>query len=363
MINRFRSFLWFLSLIPLYAQADSLDIKIGQMLIVGMQGTSVNESSSIIQDIRSGIVGNVLLFEYNLNPTNTEKNLNILTQKLQAAAGIPLFISIDQEGGQVNRLKTKYGFEAMPSAKSVSDKKDTAYTRSIAHTIAKAIQRCGINLNFAPVVDVYNPLCPVLGKRNRCFSSDPDIITEMASVYIHEHHQAGIFTALKHFPGHGNSLSDSHLGLTDVSRVWKNEELDPYRNLIHDSLVDLIMSAHIINRKLDYDALPATLSKKIITDLLRGELNYQGVVVSDDMQMHAISSYYGLEESVRLAITAGVDMLIFSNNIKGASQYAPENIHRVIKTLVLNGSIPPARIDESFRRIMILKQKLSDRSK
>ncbi len=336
--------------------ADSLDIKIGQMLLVGMSGKSVTQHSAIVKDIRKGNVGGILLFEYNLNPVNTQKNLASLTDALQDAATIPLFISIDQEGGKVNRLKSKYGFKEMPSAKSVGDKDNDIHAFEIATTISSSLADCGINLNFAPVADLHNPLCPVLGKINRCFSSDPGKVAHYDSIYIQAHHNLGIKTSLKHFPGHGNSMSDSHLGLVDVSRYWKLSELIPYYQLINDGMVDMIMTAHIVNRKLDESGMPATLSYKMITELLRGKMNYKGVVISDDMQMHAISSRYSLEESLKKGIQAGVDIFIFSNNIQGASQYTPSNIHTTIRSLVDQGIITPQRIDESYKRIIALKR-------
>ncbi|HPI53510.1 MAG TPA: glycoside hydrolase family 3 protein [Chitinophagaceae bacterium] len=339
-----------------FSQAlDSLDIKIGQMIMVGMPGNSVDASSPILKNVEKGIVGGILLFEYNINPVNSEKNIATLCNRLQDAAKIPLLISIDQEGGQVNRLKTKYGFPAMPSAKSVGLINNDQYTRQVARTISTTLMKCGINLNYAPVLDLHNPNCPVLGKRGRCYSSDYKQVAHMAQLTIEEHHALGIKTALKHFPGHGNSLSDSHLGMADVTKVWKQEELEPYRMLINEGVADMVMMAHIVNRKLDSSGLPASLSEKIVHDVLRNQLGFKGVVITDDMQMHAISNYYGLEQSIKLAINAGVDIVMFSNNIKGASNYNPANIHATIKRLVKNGTIPMSRINESYERILRLK--------
>ncbi len=352
----FLFFFVFISGQSLYAQ-DSLDIKIGQMIMVGIYGTSVNEDSAIIQDIKKGIVGGILLYERNLNPINTATNVMKLTSDLQSASSIPLLISIDQEGGKVNRLKEKYGFKPMPSAKSVGEKHDDTYTLDIANTIASTLADCGINLNYAPVLDIDNPACPVLGKKDRCYSSKPDSIAYMASMIIEAHHRHGVQTALKHFPGHGNSTTDSHLGMTDVTKTWKEEELSPYQKLIDEGKADAIMTGHIVNQKLDSTGMPATLSKKIITGLLRNQMGYQGVVISDDMQMHAISNYYNFEESIAQCINAGVDILMFSNNISGTENYSPMNVYATIKRLVLEEKISMSRINESFDRIMKMKGK------
>lgn len=337
--------------------ADSLDIKIGQMIMIGMNGYAVKESSPIVQAIKKNQVGGVLLFELNLNPVNTQKTLAKLTADLQAAARIPLLISIDQEGGKVNRLKTKYGFKEMPSAKSIGLKNDDQYTVQTGVNTADALQACGITINFAPVVDVDNPDCPVLGKLQRCYSANVQDIAHIAALIMDAHFEKDIRTAIKHFPGHGNSRTDSHKGLADVSKYWTKEELQPFKILIDEGKVDAIMTAHIINRQLDESGLPATLSEKMVTNLLRKQLGYDGVVISDDMQMHAISSFYGFDESIKRAINAGVDILIFSNNIDKATLYSAANIHSSIRKMVLRGDIKKERIDESYRRIMALKSK------
>jgi beta-N-acetylhexosaminidase len=336
--------------------ADSLDIKIGQMLMVGYQGRDVKTNSTIISTIKKGLIGGVLLYEYNVPLTNTKNNLHRITTTMQDAATIPLLISIDQEGGQVNRLKTKYGFPAMPSAYSVGQKKDDVYSTKVATTITNELIDCGINVNYGPVLDIHNPLCPVLGARQRCYSSNVEEIAHQAQLFIEAHNSMGVKTVVKHFPGHGNARADSHLGIADVSNYWNMNELIPYKMLIDEGVVNMVMTAHIINSKLDKTLMPATLSKKVITTILREQLGFRGVVISDDMQMQAISKNYGFEESIKKAINAGVDILMFSNNIKGVSNYTPENLHATIKKLVLNGSISQKRIDESYARIMSLKR-------
>lgn len=349
----------FLLYIYLPVQAtDSLSIKIGQMIMVGMPGTSVDASSTVIQEIKQQRVGSVLLFENNINPTNSISNLNRLCKDLNNAAKIPLFLAIDQEGGKVNRLKTKYGFEAMPSAQQIGSKDDDSFSVAASQTIARAVHQAGMNLNFAPVVDVESASCPVLGQKQRCYSPSVETIIKIAGFMYEEHRKAGVISCVKHFPGHGSSTKDSHLGLTDVSKTWQEEELLPYKQLIADSSVDMIMVAHVVNKKLDPSGTPASLSKKMIGQLLRKEMSFNGVVITDDMQMHAISNFYGLEQSIKMAILAGVDILIFSNNIKGSKDYTAANIHNTIKRLVQRGEISEERINESFERIMKLKQKL-----
>jgi beta-N-acetylhexosaminidase len=198
-----------------------------------------------------------------------------------------------------------------------------------------------------------NPDNPVIGKLERSFSADPEVVARHALVWVDAHRRFGILCALKHFPGHGSSRADSHLGFVDVSDTWTEIELKPYRRVIEAGKADLIMTAHIFNRHLD-PQLPGTLSAAVINGLLRERLDFGGVVVSDDLQMKAISDHYGLETAVEKAVNAGVDLLVFGNN----SVYDPDIAERsiaVIKRLISNGKISPKRIQQSYERIIRLK--------
>jgi beta-N-acetylhexosaminidase len=345
------------SAFPAKAQTDSLDIRIGQMIIFGFYGTKIDKKDPVYLAVKEGKVGSILLYRRNISENNTNTQLQKLITDFQSAATIPLFVSIDQEGGLVNRFDNFPGFPPMPSAFFLGNKNDIEATKYYSDNIAYTLSRMGINLNYAPVLDVYNPNCPVLGSRNRCFSDKPDLIAKQAEQVILSHNYFRVHTVVKHFPGHGNSMADSHLGIADVTKTWKKEELEPYIQLIQKGLVEAVMTAHIVNGNLDELKLPATLSKKIITGILRDSLGFDGPVFSDDMMMQAINSQYGIEESIRLALEAGLDLLLFSNNIKGVSKYSPENIHEIIKSLVIKGKISHARIDESYRRIMLMKRK------
>jgi beta-N-acetylhexosaminidase len=343
----------------LIAQVDSLDIKIGQMIIFGFYGTNVSPQDPVYKAVKEGKVGSILIYRRNIAGTNTNIRLKKLVDDFQAAATIPLFVSIDQEGGLVNRFDSLPGFPSMPSALFLGEKNDTAITTKYSNNIASTLVAAGINLNYAPVLDLHNPACPVIGARRRAFSANPVIVAQQAGQVIKSHNTYQVHTIVKHFPGHGNSTTDSHFGIADVTKNWKKEELDPYRLLIKMGLVEAVMTAHIVNKKLDPSGLPATLSKTIINGLLRDSLGFDGPVFSDDMMMQAISSHYGLEESIRLAIQAGVDVLMFSNNIRGVSNYSPDNIHRILKSLIINGKISKEQVDKSYQRIMKMKQRWS----
>ncbi len=347
---------------------DSLDLKIAQMLLVGFRGMSLPESDPFLRDVKAGRVGSVILFDYDVPTKEYKRNIEspqqvrALTAQLRKAASesgtaIPLFISIDQEGGKVNRLKPRYGFPSSVSQQYLGKINNADSTRAYAAKTAQTLTDYGFNLNFAPSVDVnVNPDNPVIGRVERSFSADPRVVAAQATIIVEEHRKKGIITTLKHFPGHGSSKADSHKGFVDVSETWKPDEIVPYATLIASGNVDMIMTAHIFNARLD-SALPATLSKRIITGILRDSLKYNGVIISDDMQMGAIADHYGLETALEKCINAGVDIVCFGNNL----QYDPEIIAKatgIIKRLVVEGKIPRTRIDESYKRITALKNTL-----
>jgi beta-N-acetylhexosaminidase len=236
----------------------------------------------------------------------------------------------------------------------LGERNDPAYTYAQAESTARTLAAAGVNHNLAPVVDVNtNPANPVIGSLSRSFSADPAVVIEQARIFIEAHHAQGVTTTLKHFPGHGSSQADSHLGLVDVSATWQPLELQPYRVLIGEGLADAVMTAHVFNAQLD-PAYPATLSQAVITGILREELGYDGVVITDDMNMGAITAQYGFEQAAVLAVQAGADILAYGNNLV----YDPNVAERAIAALlaaVERGELSEARIDESHRRVMALK--------
>ncbi|MHC4337718.1 MAG: glycoside hydrolase family 3 protein [Planctomycetota bacterium] len=341
----------------------SLDVKIGQMIMVGFRGLDVGDDSPVIRDIVERHIGGVILYDYDV-PANTPirnikspAQLKQLTAKLQAASDIPLFIAIDQEGGKVSRLKESAGFVPTLSARYLGSVNDLPLTCRQAARVAQTLAELGININLAPVVDLnVNRDNPIIGRLGRSFSADPEIVTAHAAEFIKAHHEYRVLCALKHFPGHGSSTQDSHLGLTDITKTWSSKELIPYENLIGQGLVDVIMTAHVYHGSLDPN-FPATLSNPILTDLLRDQLFYDGVIISDCMQMRAITDHYGFETALQTAIKAGVDIILISNNSIFEEDAASRAI-ATIKSLIKEGKITPQRIDQSYRRIQKLKEKL-----
>lgn len=341
---------------------DSLDIKIGQMIMVGFRGMSVDSSSTIARDIIERKIGGVILFDYDVPVKRAYRNIQSATQvqllcaQLQSFASIPLFIAIDQEGGKISRLKEKYGFPRSVSEQYAGAIDNVDSTKFYAQQTAMTLRSLGINMNIAPVVDVnINPENPVIGKLERSYSDDPSIVIKHARITLSEFEKQNIIGVMKHFPGHGSSRNDSHLGMVDVSDTYKDEELQPYKDLIQSNDVTCIMTAHIFNKKFDKD-YPSTLSKKIITNLLRDSLYFDGVVISDDLQMKAIADNYGLETAVKMSIHAGVDILVFANNSVYDDTIAEKAV-KIIHVAIERGEISRARIDESYRRIMKMKKR------
>lgn len=344
------------------AQGPTLDEKIGQMLMVGFRGTVATSDSSIAKIIREYHLGSVIFFDFDVELKKADRNvaspaqLKALVDSLQSFSKIPLLVAIDQEGGRVNRLKTTYGFPASVSAQYLGRINNTDSTRFYADRTARTLKSVGINVNFAPVADVNsNPDNPVIGKLERSYSADPEIVATHARVVTAVHKEHGIVTTFKHFPGHGSAWNDSHVGMADVTTTWADSELIPYRRAIEANELDAIMTAHIFNANFDKDH-PGTLSKRVLTGMLREELGFEGVIYSDDMQMKAVADFYGLEQAIELGINAGIDILTFGNN---THQYEPDIAERAFKTikmLVETGRISEARIDESYQRIMTLKR-------
>lgn len=354
-----------LSTAPMTAAAPSVDIDtmIGQMIMVGFRGMTVDNSSTIVKEIKEQKIGGVVLFSkdclLDFGPRNIKnpEQVKKLVLKLQKSSGIPLLVAVDQEGGRVQRLKSEQGFEETESAASLGRSGLVRKAFEAGEKVGDTLSSVGFNLDFAPVLDLnVNPENPVIGSLNRSFSSDPLIVSKFGEAFIRGLRSQGVLSCVKHFPGHGSSTGDSHLGLTDVTDTWTEKELEPFEYMIKDHRTDMIMTAHIFNKHLDTH-YPATLSNKVIKKLLREKLGYNGVVITDDMQMKAVSDSYGLKDSVYLAIQSGADILLFANNISYDEQIGSK-VFEVIKQLLKEGRISPQRIERSFDRIMKLKKKI-----
>lgn len=340
--------------------------KIAQMLIIGFSGYDIHDDSPVVHWLKKDGLGGVLLFDYDLPAQKHGKNLRDkqqiqqLNYDLQSYANqseqpLPLLIAIDYEGGRVDRLS-----KVDDCMKTITPREqgllNDADLFEEASNMAMTIKELGFNLNFAPVVDLnLNDQKGIIGKLNRAFSNDPKAVDRAAKIFVEAFTQQGIACAYKHFPGHGSAIGDTHEGFVDVTTTWNPIELNPYYALNGSKSAVMIMTAHVINRHLDQSGLPATLSYPILTELLRNELGFDGVIVSDDLQMQAISDHYSIEEALRLTINAGADMVIFGNQL---GTITGTEVVDVIEKLVKNHEIPVARIHEAYDRIALLKRQI-----
>lgn len=336
--------------------AASIEQMAGQMIIVGFKGQRPEEPTvrRIASDVRQGRIGGVILFGRNIRDPGQLKQLTGHLRK--AASSQPPIIAVDQEGGRIQRLTSAKGFTAQPSADFVGRTKSVKEAYDLYHLMAAQLKFHGINMNLAPVVDLnINPHNPIIGKLHRSFGDDEKLVFKFAEAFVSAHRSAGVLTCLKHWPGHGSASSDSHIDKTTVADLNRVREQQVYVDFVEHRLADAIMASHVV----PYDeesGVPATLSDRSI-GYLRVSVGFQGVVISDDMQMGAIAKRYEFEDSVVKAVSAGVDMLIFGNMLSYDPDVA-DKARLAIVEAVGDGRLDRARLVASFERISALKAQL-----
>jgi len=366
----------------------------GQMVLIGFQGNSVDDKSvqAVAKEIADGTVGGVMFLKTNVFDKTHVVAINKLFMA-SAKGGLPPFISVDQEGGAVQRLTEAVGFPSTPSAEDIGKLRlpttpqpvsdlyagtdltpdpnvpakpaaalrplpDQAAARKIYERLATNLAAWGFNVNFGPVVDLnINPKNPIIAKYGRSYGNQADDVGAYAFSFIDAHHQHGVLTALKHFPGHGSSTKDSHAGFVDISKTWDPAEFTSFKYIMRSQAADFVMVGHLYNTQLNgpADGMPASLSHFWITDQLRGTLQYNGVVITDDMEMAAVRKLLpDIKKRVITAVKAGEDVLLFSNT----SNPRPGIGAEIVRILVDEAKADPAfekRIEQSYARIKTLK--------
>ena len=323
----------------------------GQMLMTGFEGTTLNRETEDL--IRDHHVGGLILFSRNYeNPVQ----LHTLIRNLQEVAaststGLPLFISVDQEGGRVARLTEP--FTKYPPLCCLGHAQSESLASRFGQALATELKDVGINMDYAPVLDVHtNPENPIIG--DRAIAPDPQTVARLGNAFIQGFRDAGLIPVGKHFPGHGDTHLDSHLDLPTVKRdaaTLEAVELLPFRETIAQGL-EVIMTAHVIYPAWD-EKNPATFSKTILQDILRKKLGFKGIIMSDDLEMKAVDHYYDFEALPRMGINAGLDMFMICNNTGKARA-----LHDRLTEEVVKETIALARVQQSVERILRLKQNL-----
>jgi beta-N-acetylhexosaminidase len=346
------------------ARLAELDARLGELLLVGFAGTEAAENAELERLLCRARVGGVIVFARNVVAADQLARLTAaMRARARACAGHRLLVAVDAEGGRVMRLGPSAGYAPSLSHGELGEGNDFALTELEARRIGQRLREAGIDWNLAPVVDVgVNPANPVIVGTGRSFGANPALVTAHARAYITGMRRAGVLTALKHFPGHGSSYTDSHHGFVDVTATaYPEVEMLPYRLLLAEGLVDSVMTAHVFNAWLD-SRRPATLSRATIEGLLRRELGFGGVVVSDDLRMAAIDRHYGLRRGAVLALDAGVDLLLIAEDRLADGGSATDVVLRAVHRALAVGRLDPERVAEALRRVRALKAKLPTHS-
>jgi beta-N-acetylhexosaminidase len=339
--------------------AAALRSTLGQMIIVSFFGVSNAQPSfrRVIEDLESGVVGGVL-FLYNNIQSKRDLESMVRDIRLCKCRTVPL-IAIDEEGGASDRLGPRFGFPYVPAAMEVG-RGDEEIANKVYERLAQKLFDFGFNMNLAPVVDLnINAWNPVIGAQGRSFSRDPAIVSRLAKTFVEEHRKKGILTSLKHFPGHGSSVTDSHFVVPNVQTSWSQSELAPYEYLIGAGAVDTIMVGHLANPP-KWGGVATQDGSTAITKLLREELRFDGVVMSDDLSMHAIRARTSsFTDAIRSAAKAGIDLILVTGDY---SDFSGTSTGRYVNSALLegvnSGQIALSSIEKSVQRIAALKSRL-----
>lgn len=335
----------------MHSYSATLEQKIGQMIMVAFSGDNTQhfQVKELQSDLENGLLGGIMVGSSNVKDPQQLKSLMKQLHKSAKKGGMPVLFTVDQEGGAVQRLSAQKGFGQYERPRKYFQNGNIDQAKNRWKAMACEIKNYGFTVNLAPVVDLdLVPDSPAIGRWGRAFSKDPEQTTRWAEAFIDAHHACDTLTVLKHFPGHGSALNDTHDGFVDVTNHWSKKELIPYQKLIQKGKVDMIMTAHVVNRNLS--AMPATLSPEILNGLLRRDMGYQGVIITDDLMMGAIDKYYSFEERLIAAINAGADILLIAA-MKDPDADNARLARKAILDAVQNGKISQQRIDQSYNRI------------
>jgi beta-N-acetylhexosaminidase len=347
-----------------FALPSNLSERVGQMVMVGFRGVTAKEAQPTIRKIADGSIGAVVLFDADserAGPRNIQsrQQLRELTAALKSAGQIPVLVTTDGEGGSYHRLRERYGFSPTVSAAELGERNDLAATRAAAGQIAAEMAEVGIDMNLAPVVDLTHPENLSISGRRRSFSSDPEVVTAHARAFVLGHRDHGVLTAPKHFPGVSGATLPYTREAGEPTGGWSPAELEPYRSLHAEGLLDAVLVTRVSHPELDHD-LPCCLSRPIVEGLLRGDLGFDGVVMTDAMEMAPLWDRFGFERATVLAVNAGVDMILLCNvseRVPYSDDKGPAAVQAIVDA-VGRGEIAEARVNQACARILALKSRI-----
>ncbi|HEY0614620.1 MAG TPA: beta-N-acetylhexosaminidase [Candidatus Elarobacter sp.] len=318
--------------------------------VIGVGFTGTTPEAAPLEALRAFGPGALILFARN---AGTTEQLRELVGALRALGSPPPLVMVDQEGGRVERIRD--GVAALPSAMAVGATGDVLLARKLGTLVGRDLARLGISVDLAPVADLsLRPDSVVIA--TRAYGDDPERVGAFAGAFAHGLERAGVAATIKHFPGHGSTAEDSHVGLPRVTTdaaTLRARDLIPFKRAIADRAASLVITAHVVMEAFDPDR-PATLSRAVLTDLLRGELGYDGVVATDCLEMDAITGSVGTVRAAVEALAAGADLLLISHCLELA-----EHAANAIAEAVASGEVPRARLEEAFERVRALRERLA----
>lgn len=330
--------------------------RIAPLIMVGFDGAGpmAYGARQMAAHVAAGHVGGLCFVAKNAVSRPGVEGLTRLFHS--AASRWPLLVGIDQEGGMVQRLSSHLGYGFEPSAQQIAANADTVSAHKTFSHMAGAMRASGFNLNLAPVVDLScQPRNPAVAMIGRAYGADPQTVISYAGEFVAAHREQGVLTALKHFPGHGSSLSDSHLGAVDVTKTWHARELEPYSRLVGEDSADMVMSGHV-SHALITEGQPASLSRVAIEGVLRGRVGFRGPVITDDLEMAALHRTLSPAEAAIRALDAGNDILLLTNFT--ADPHLPLKLIIAIQGAIEEGRLETDRLEASVARVEVLKASL-----
>lgn len=340
----------------LFRPRDPLADAVAELLLVGFFGATARSPSArlLARQVHRGQVGGVFFVSQNISKLDEVKKLLRL---FRASDSQPL-IAVDHEGGIVQRLNKSHGFTVVPTAQTVASTLSPDEAYNIYAVAGQELAALGFNINFGPVLDMDNPANPAIGKPKRSYGTNPESIAAYGEAFVGGFLSAGVLCAAKHFPGHGHSVADSHYGIADISASWTEAELDPFTRVLASSNVPaMIMMGHLRHDSLAPDGRPATVSNSIVTELLRQQLGYQGVIVTDDVDMDAVSHLMDRRTAVIQALAAGND-LIMIKNLFGYDPLLPQRVVRWVRHAIAQGVLSEADIMASAARVRAIRRQV-----